>query len=442
VAWLRALTRAGSHPVVRRLYDLFPVRLKNAVRARLWARAAGGGVASVPMTARTAPDVASPVLRTAVPIAGPGVNLIGFAAGGLGLSENFRGLARALREVAYPTALLDAGVLDAGRNVDLPADIVLGDMCPYGIDVVCVNPDQFERAQAATAVARRKDAYRIGFWFWELETVPAAWQPAIDAVDEIWVATPFVRDAFAAVADKPVTLVRMPVQPPALPAPDTADGAPFVFLFSFDFHSYVDRKNPQGVIDAFRRAFPRGDEPVRLVLKSHNGDVFRPQLYALMESVAKDDRIELRDGYLPRNDMLGLLARADAYVSLHRSEGFGLGMAEAMAMGKAVVGTGYSGNLEFMTPETSRLVRFARVPAPAGAYMYADDGVWAEPDLDDAASIMRELAGDRAAAAELGAKAALHMKQTHSAAVAGRIAMNRLETIRASMTAISTGNTP
>lgn len=433
VAWLRALTRAGNHPLVRKLYGMVPLRWKNALRARLVMRATGAAALQpvLPPAGSTARP-GGPVLRAPAPDNGPGVNLIGFAHGGLGLSENFRGLARALLAQGYPVALVDAGVLDDARNKDRPTDLSLADSCPFAIDVVCINPDQFGRAMTATQAARRADAYRIGYWFWELERVPAAWMSAIDDVDEIWVASEFVRGAFAAVTAKPVTLVRMPVQPPQLPAVVKGDADPFVFIFSFDFHSYVARKNPSAVIEAFRRAFPNGDESVRLILKSNNGDAFRDQLYALMGTATDDARIEIRDGYIDRNDMLDLLARADAYVSLHRSEGFGLGMAEAMALGKAVVGTGYSGNLDFMRDDNSRLVRYELVPTPEGAYMHDEGGHWAEPDIDDAARIMREFADDRANAASIGLRAAAHMRAAHSLEVAGSIAMQRLEGIRAS----------
>lgn len=430
VALLRSLTHAGGHPVVRRLYALVPLRWKDALRARLIAAASGTTHGAVALAGdRSAAPKALP-LRVPVPDNGRGVNLIGFAHGALGLSENFRALARALLAEGYAVSLVDAGVLDAVRNSDRAGDLTLSSSAPYPIDIFCINPDQLGAAMEATSVARRPDAYRIGYWFWELEAIPADWLPALDDVDEIWVASPFVRDAFMSVTRKPVTLVRVPVEPPVLPGRGKGEDAPFGFLFSFDFHSYIARKNPAAVIDAFTRAFPRGDENVRLVIKSNNGEAFREQLYALLARAAGDPRVRVVDGYVPREQMLDLLDAAEAYVSLHRSEGFGLGMAEAMALGKAVIGTGYSGNLEFMDAGNSRLVRFEMVAVGPGEYMHGEGCAWAEPDVDHAAALMRELAADRQGAAELGRRAAEEMKSRHSMSVAGRIAVERLSAVR------------
>jgi glycosyltransferase involved in cell wall biosynthesis len=437
VALLRSLTHAGGHPVIRRLYDLVPLRWKDALRARLIGTAGGATHgAARPVIGRPAPPN-TPPLRVPTPDDGRGVNLIGFAHGALGLSENFRSLARALLAEGYAVSLVDAGVLDSVRNSDRAGDLTLSSSAPYPIDIFCINPDQLGAAMDATRLARRSDAYRIGYWFWELETIPADWIPALDHVDEIWVASPFVRDAFTSVTHKPVILVRVPVEPPVLPGRGKDEGAPFVFLFSFDFHSYVARKNPAAVIEAFTRAFPQGDENVRLVVKSNNGDAFREQLYALLARASCDARVRIVDGYVPREQMLDLLDAAEVYVSLHRSEGFGLGMAEAMALGKAVIGTGYSGNLEFMDGGNSRLVRFKMVAVRPGEYMHGEGCAWAEPDVDHAATLMRELAADSRGAIELGRRAAEDMKLRHSMSVAGRIAVERLTAIRQMLPATS-----
>lgn len=430
VALLRSLTQAGGHPIVRRLYDLVPLRWKDALRARLIGSAGGAIHGSAASGSGTEAAPKAPSLRKPTPDNGPGVNLIGFARGALGLSENFRTLARALLAQGYAVSLVDAGVLDAARNNDRSGDLSLSPSAPYPIDIFCINPDQLDPAMEATRAARRPDAYRIGYWFWELEAIPQDWSSTLDRVDEIWVASTFVRDAFVAVTHKPVILVRVPVQPPELPKTVKDEGAPFVFLFSFDFHSYVARKNPAAAIEAFTRAFPQGDENVRLVIKSNNGEAFREQLYALLARGATDGRVRIIDGYVPREQMLDLLDGADAYVSLHRSEGFGLGMAEAMALGKAVIGTGYSGNLEFMDASNSRLVRYAMVAVKPGEYMHGEGHLWAEPDIDHAAMHMRELAADRRGAIDLGRRAAEDMKVRHSMSVAGRIAIERLTAIR------------
>jgi len=200
----------------------------------------------------------------------------------------------------------------------------------------------------------------------------------------------------------------------------------FVFLFSFDFNSFVARKNPEAVIAAFRRAFADGTRGVRLLIKSTNGERFRDRLDALRRDVADDPRIEVRDAFLTREEMFGLQNVADCYVSLHRSEGYGLGMAESMYLGKPVIATRYSGNLDFMDDENSLLVDFNMVPLRRGDYPYWKGQSWADADAGHAASLMRRVFDDRAYASELGARGAASIRRTNSRAVCGEAVHKRL----------------
>lgn len=210
---------------------------------------------------------------------------------------------------------------------------------------------------------------------------------------------------------------------------DKRDQPAFTFLFSFDFHSYIERKNPVAVIDAFRSAFPVDRKDVRLVLKSINGDIFQSQFYELIEYVLKDPRILIQDGFISRQQMIALMASADAYVSLHRSEGFGLGLAESMYLGKPVIGTAYSGNVEFMTPDNSCLVDYIMIEVKPGDYMHGEGQYWAAPDINDAARHMRRLVDEPAYATALGVRAATDMRTLHSRARCSQIAISRLRQI-------------
>ncbi len=183
-------------------------------------------------------------------------------------------------------------------------------------------------------------------------------------VDEIWVASTFVRDAFRGIARKPVTIV-----PPAVEvgSPSGFDATRFrirpdavVYFFNFDALSTAARKNPWGVIDAFSRAFTpeERDQQVQLVIKVHNLERAPAMAEPLRDAVSSVDGI-LVNAELPRSDMDGLLDRTDVYVSLHRSEGFGLGLAEAMYLGKPVIATAYSGNMDFTRPGDSCLVGYS-----------------------------------------------------------------------------------
>jgi glycosyltransferase involved in cell wall biosynthesis len=190
----------------------------------------------------------------------------------------------------------------------------------------------------------------------------------------------------------------------------------FVFLTMFDFNSSAARKNPLAAIEAFKLAFPQGDERACLLLKSSNGDRSTAQLMRLVEASAGDARIIIRDDLIDRADLQALQRCCDAYLSLHRSEGFGLVMAETMLMGKPVIATAYSGNLEFMNSQNSCLVDYDLVQVEAGEYPMAEGQYWAAPHVHHAAEHMRALFGNRALCEKLGAQAAVDMADYHSPA--------------------------
>lgn len=431
---LRLLTRSGASAPVRLVYKLFPKAVKERVRDRLM------GLASSRLAVPAITDPRSKVgpavagRKQGLPSVAPrpdglGVNLVGFVHGALGLAENLRSCARALIASDFPVSLVEADILGDDRTVDTHADLPVALSAPFPVDVFFVNPDQISPALAATEAVRSARTYRIGYWFWELPRIPPEWEAALDTVDEIWVASEFVGDAFRQVTDKPVTLVPMVVEPVSPAETPRSRSEPFTFLFSFDFHSYLERKNPRAVVDAFLAAFPSGGEPARLIVKTINGKAFRTELLALMSRASEDRRIEILDGYMSRDAMNELVAKADSYVSLHRAEGFGLGLAESMALGKPVIATAYSGNLAFMNAENSLLVSYRLVDVAPGQYMHGAGQQWAEPDIQDAAAKMRRLVGDRAFAGDLGRRAQEYMKNHFSSSVSARAIVERLEAI-------------
>jgi len=238
--------------------------------------------------------------------------------------------------------------------------------------------------------------YNIGHWYWEQEHFPNRWHGSFDYYDEIWVPTEFVRKAIAAVSPIPVHTISHPLAldftkvPPNRARFGLEENA-FVFLFTFDFFSTTQRKNPGDVISAFRRAF-RADDNAVLVLKSINAQEDRSGRESLGK-LAAGAKVIFFDQHLPAAEMNALYASADCYVSLHRSEGLGLGMAQAMALGQPVIATRYGGSLDFMNDENSLMVPFRLVPVVDSAGIYADS-IWAEPDVDAATDHLRQLASD------------------------------------------------
>jgi glycosyltransferase involved in cell wall biosynthesis len=362
-----------------------------------------------------------------------GVNLLGYARGEFGVAENVRSYARALREAAYPFLIFDLDAGEISRQQDRSMERHFSDTLRYPSSIFFINAEQTQIAHSVLGRAVYSGRYNIGFWAWELEKFPHEWQGAFRFVDEVWVPSGFVRDAIGSATGKPVLCMPTPVE---FEVPQGMDrmhfGLPrdaFVFLFSYDFNSFVSRKNPEAVIAAFRQAFADGVESVRLLVKSTNGDRFPERLEKLRVAAGDDLRIEMRDGFLSRKEMSGLQNAVDGYISLHRAEGFGLGMAECMYLGKPVIATGYSGNMDFMDGENSLLVDYRMTPLHEGNYMNWRGQQWADPDVAHAARLMRQVFDDRELAHRVGANAAASIRRTHSRAVCGFAMVERLRVL-------------
>jgi glycosyltransferase involved in cell wall biosynthesis len=274
-------------------------------------------------------------------------------------------------------------------------------------------------------------SYTIGYWAWELARFPQEWASSFAFVDEVWVASRFTYDAIAPATAKPVMLMPMAVALPAAePGLRRADfglpGDKFVFYYSFDFRSYVARKNPLAAVEAFRRAFPRREAPAVLVLKTIGSDWKPDDRDNLREAIGGDPGILLIDREFARPRAAALLALADCFVSLHRSEGFGRGPAEAMLLGKPVITTGYSGPADFATEETALLVGYELVSVGEEEYPGAAGQVWAEPDIDGAAAAMRRITADPALAQRFGGAGQSRIRELYDPTAIGARYVERI----------------
>lgn len=302
----------------------------------------------------------------------------------------------------------------------------------FPVNLICINADELPAFLADAGRDFSEGRYTIGFWWWEVTTFPERSLGALDLVDEVWVGSAHVAAALRPVSKVPIVKVRIPVTvPPIVRYSREQLGLPegYLFLFMFDFHSVIERKNPIGVIDAFRRAFAPGSG-TSLIIKCINRES-QPDEYDRLRFAAREHSdVHIIDRYVSAREKDALLAASDCYVSLHRSEGFGLTPAEAMYLGKPVIATGYSGNLEYMTPENSYLVDYQLQRVGPGQDPYPADGEWAGPDTDHAARLMREVAEDPLAAQRRGQVAAADVRAAYSAAAAGETMERRLEHIR------------
>ncbi|MEY2550199.1 MAG: hypothetical protein QOG12_343, partial [Verrucomicrobiota bacterium] len=361
----------------------------------------------------------------------PAINVAGYFRAELGLGGAARSILAALEAAGIPFNTVSFGA--TANRQEHPFSERRADGPPADINLVCVNPDQFPRFAEETGPELRQGRYTIGVWFWEVEDFPRTFHGAFNYVDEVWVASEFMRETFLKVSRKPVFKYRLPIKIPevdrALSRADFGLPAKFTFLFSFDFLSVLERKNPLGLITAFTEAFPDGAGPA-LVIKTINGDKRLLEMEKLRYAARGRSDILLKDGYLSPVETSTLTALADCYVSLHRSEGFGLTMAEAMALGKPTIATGYSGNLEFMTPENSYLCPFRLCPVGSEREPYPAASQWAEPETAAAAQLLREVYTNREAAERRGRRGAEDIRALHFPALAGRIIQDRLATIR------------
>jgi len=330
------------------------------------------------------------------------IQLIGPIRKSSGLGQAARLSARMIQQGEYKYSQFDFGI-----DNPAPEDGVVGGkdsrLCSSRINLIHLNAESVPLVFAYLPDVFR-DAYNIGYFYWELDTPANCHYLALDLLDEIWVSSEYGREVYASATDKPVINVGMCFEEVEKVSRVEARryvqklvGAPsdaFVFLAAFDSFSFIQRKNPLGVIRAFRAAFP--SEPgVRLVLKTHNrefvGDPQQLRIWrAVQAELEADPRIVVMNDTLPYSELRLMKAGCDCYVSLHRSEGWGFGMIEAMASGVPVVATGYSGNMEFCTQENAWLVEHDLVALNPDDYIFVAPGQrWAEPRFESAVSQFR-----------------------------------------------------
>jgi glycosyltransferase involved in cell wall biosynthesis/SAM-dependent methyltransferase len=361
-----------------------------------------------------------------------GVNLVGFLQAEFGQGEVARRLASALERASIPYAAINR----AAKLHREAHDFALSPErdAPYDTNLLCLNAEHLLTLADGKGREILYDRYSLGVWFWETSQFPEHLLPAFDLVDEIWAASDFVARTIAQETWKPVRIFPLPVEVRREHRLSRAElGLPpdrFVFLFTFDFMSTTARKNPIGLIEAFRLAFEPGSGPV-LILKSINAERCPHDLSALREAAADHPDIQLSDAYVTQERMQALTAACDSYVSLHRSEGFGLGLAEAMAYGKPTIATGYSGNRAFMDESNSYLVSYRPAPVPKDAGPYLEGATWADPDIEDAARLMREVVENPDGARERAERGRATIEKDFSVERAAAFLRERLEEIHA-----------
>ena len=357
-----------------------------------------------------------------------GVNVAGYLTAELGIGEAAR-LAIAALDAAEVPLLPVVPPTPPGARQRHPYTALPTSAAAFPINLIAVNADGLPRFCEDVGRSFLERRYNIGVWWWEVDVFPDEWRESFSLLDEVWVGSDHVARALAPVSTIPVYTVRFPIvahrcEPLARAAIGLRDE--WMFLSMFDHGSVLERKNPLGTIAAFVDTFAP-DSGAVLVLKSSQADRDPIGRARVRAAAAPHPHVRLVEGYLSPAEIHGLIATADCLVSLHRAEGFGLGGAEAMALGKPVIATRYSGNLDFMTDANSYLVDYTLTEIGPGCWPYPAAARWAEVDQGHASRLMREVFDDQQAARARGAAAAASVASTHSLEQSGLSMRVRLE---------------
>lgn len=361
-----------------------------------------------------------------------GIVVAGLFSTASGLGEAARATYRALCAAGFSPVAVDlSGKLAVA---DMESGIPCQEMPDWGAGILIlqVNAPETGAALQFLNIPDIRQWYVVGYWAWELPGFPAGWDRAFPFVSEVWAVSRFSASALRKHQDPPpIHVFGHAIAPPPAENVDRAEfGLPedaTVFLVMADSLSSMERKNPFGAIAAFKLAF--GDDPAKLLLVKTRNLAARPEAEAdIRNAVGNASNIRVLDEALPEAARWRLMRSVDAVVSLHRSEGFGLVLAEAMALGLPVILTNWSGPEDFAGADSAFLVNFSMIPCEDKYGVYGDAGSeWTEPDLEHAAGVMREVASDRERVHQVGERARARIAETLSASRIGAAMRDRLE---------------
>ena len=414
---------------------------------RRWIRDFGALESGVPTSLLPPEPTASQLLETTQPAVSKGITCLAYHRAVLGVGAAGRRLANLLEASGENVHRRSFDHTTAPLTVPFHVDDCGGVRSPrFDVTVLAVNGSEVPLASRALGARALRDQYRIGFWAWELENFPDTQQVGFPYVDEVWMNSTFVRDAVRRVAppdlpvhavpfgvDLPVDEMGRPLDPLDPSSKDTVrrrlglpTGHP-LFGYMFDYASSIERKNPEMAITTFCRAFPKVGE-ASLVLKSVNAHLFGETQSQLQATIGTRIDVILIDQVLPSNDVYDFLRCLDGYVSLHRSEGYGMTLLEAMAFGVPTVATAYSGNLDFMGTANSWLIPYRLVPS-RGITHYGNS-VWAEPDQTKAIEALQEIAAGGRSVRERTSQARRDASRLCDVSAGAQWMADRLESIR------------
>lgn len=364
----------------------------------------------------------------------PGVNLIAYIRAEMGLGVVARGMASALESAGIPFNIINVESGNYSQHTDYSWKHKEVSHSDYDTTIVFMNPDQSLHLRSMVPTTMLGDRYVVAQWYWELAELPDEWVKEFEFVDEVWAGSQFISDAVSRKSPAPVLRI-----PPVVRLSGGARlsrsqlGLPedrYLFLAMFDTNSVLQRKNPLGVLRAFKAAFEGSDTGVGLVMKFNNPDYREPLLQSVREEIAGRENVFVLDRIMDHAEVTSLIEACDCFVSLHRSEGFGLGPAEAMSLGKPAIITNWSGNVDYMTGDNSIAIDYELVKLGQDYGPYKAHQSWAEPDLEQASYWMEKIAGDPDLGLRLGHRAQQTIATHYSPQAVGHLIQERLKQIR------------
>jgi glycosyltransferase involved in cell wall biosynthesis len=362
-----------------------------------------------------------------------GVNLVAYIRADMGLGAAARGIAAALDAAEIPFNVINMAHGNYSSQTDNSWSHKEVGHSRYDTTVVCVNPDNSFYLRTEVSPEILGERYVIANWYWELPEMPDEWLAEFEYTDEVWAASNFIREAIMQKAPAPVVRVPPVVHVSGVKFSKEQLNLPagrFLFLAMFDTKSVLERKNPLGVLRAFKRAFASNDQQVGLVLKFNNPDQEQPVMRELHDELTGSENVFMIDRLLSRDELTSLIGVCDCFVSLHRSEGFGLPPAEAMSLGKPAILTNWSGNVDYMTDDNCIAIDYELVKLDRDFGPYKAGQYWAEPDLDQAAHWMKRIVAEPELARNIGLKGQETIRSQFSPHAVGKIITARLEEIR------------
>lgn len=362
-----------------------------------------------------------------------GINISGYINKDFGLGVAVRANINAIKTAQIPYVVNDV-------NFSLLKEIKSGvhsidnltEENPYNVNLIQVNFDNMNNFFSEKNKSYFEGKYNIGFWAWELDSLPDEAKPFFKILDEIWVPSNFCAEAISKDSTLPTLKVMHSISMEESSVSRSEFGLrndEYIFLTMFDYHSNIERKNPIGAIEAYEKAFGKNDAKTRLIVKTSIGTKFTEEKSRLLKRIGDNKSITLIEEILETKKLQGLINICDCFVSLHRSEGFGLTMAEAMFYGKPVIATAFSANVEFMNINNSFPVKYNLTSTGKQYYGSNESNFWADPNLSHASEIMRFVFENQDTAREIADRGKKDVRNQLSPEKIGNLIKKRLEVI-------------